>query len=106
MRFVIAGPLDAAELLQSAVAHPRVHRTELAHFVPDAFRIRFTPIVPETPGQIINDRDVVANSRGRGHGTADTLHAALTRSNRAFGLAPPGGGRQNDVGHRGSAGVE
>src|SRR5205085_9370748 len=48
MRLVIAGPLNSTEILQAAVAHTRVHRTELTHFVPDAFRVRLAPIVAET----------------------------------------------------------
>src|SRR5437773_10567616 len=48
MRLVVAGPLDTTELLQTAVAHTRVHRTQLAHFVPDTFRVRLTPIVAKT----------------------------------------------------------
>src|SRR2546430_659431 len=34
MRLVGAGPLDTTELLQTAVAHTRVHWTPLAHFRP------------------------------------------------------------------------
>src|SRR5207302_2492277 len=92
MRLVVAGLLDTTELLQTAVAHARVHRTKLAHFVPDAFRVRLAPIMAETPSQRVKDFDVVAYSGRRRHGAPDPLHAALAGGDGAFGFAPAGSG--------------
>src|ERR1041384_4165734 len=60
MRLVIAGPLYAAELFQSLITHARIHRAELAKFIPDTFRVRAAPIMSEPSRQIEDDRYVIA----------------------------------------------
>src|SRR5712692_10320763 len=51
MRFVVAGPVNPAKLLEPAVTHARVHWAQLPHFVPNSFSVRLTPLVPESARQ-------------------------------------------------------
>src|SRR5579872_6863261 len=68
MRFVIAGPLDAAQFLQPPVAHAAVHRAQRAQLVPYGFGVWLAPVMAKTPRQIVDDLGIVAHALRRRHG--------------------------------------
>src|SRR5215470_20290213 len=84
MRFVIAWPLDSAELFEPPVAHTRVHWAQTAQFIPERFRVGFAPVVTKPPREIVNDVEIVANPLGHGHSATHALHPALARSHGPF----------------------
>src|SRR5439155_5638970 len=90
MRFVVARPLNAFEFLEAPITHARMHRTEPADFVPNAFRSWLAPVVAQTTRQLVNDLDVAAHTGRRLDGATATLHAALAGGHGALGLAPAG----------------
>src|SRR5215471_7103702 len=106
MGLVITGPLDSAQLLESFVTHAGVHGAQLAQFVPDAFSVGRTPIVPKPASQIEDDLDVVADTRRWRHSTADALHPALAGSHGAITLTPTRGGRKDHVSKLRRFGIE
>src|SRR5579863_2842970 len=106
MRFVVAGPLDSTEFFQPAIAHPGMHRTQSAHFVPDSFGARRSPFMAEAAGQLVDDVDIIAHARRRRYDEAHPLYAALARRDGAFAFTPARGCRQHYVSERGGIGVE
>src|SRR5262249_59842842 len=84
MRFVVAWPLNSAELLQALVAHASVHGAQAAAFIPDPLGFRLAPVMAEPSRQIKENRHVVPHALGRIHGAAHALHPPLARCDRSF----------------------
>ena len=84
---VRARPLDAAELLEPRVAHPRVHRRERAQLVPDVLGRGRAEVVAEAATELVDDLDVVAGLGRRVVRLAHALHAALARGDGPLDLA-------------------
>jgi Protein involved in mRNA turnover and stability len=100
---VHARPLDAAELLEPPVAHPRVHRRERAQLVPDVLGGSRAEIVTEAATELVDDLDVVARLARRVVRLAHALHASLARGHRPLDLAQRRRRGQHDVGELGRA---
>src|SRR5207245_3427357 len=91
---VPARPLDAAELLQTRIAHPRVHRRKRTDLVPDLLGRRVAPVVAQPAGQLGDDPDVVPGVARRAERLAATAHATLAGGHGSLCLAPGGRGGQ------------
>src|SRR5207245_9562828 len=71
---VVARPLKPAVLLETRVAHARVHRREPAHLVPDRLGVRPAPVATHAFRQIEETRAIVASARGPLGRLSQVLH--------------------------------
>ena len=103
---VVARPLEAAQLLEPAVAHPGVDRRQASDLVPDRLGVGLAPGAAHPVGQVEDDRQVVAGAGRRRDRRAHALDAPLGVGDGAVALGPGRGGRQDDVGELGGLGQE
>src|ERR1700687_2433831 len=97
MGLVVAGPLDAAELVDALVGHAGVHGRKAAALVPHLLGGWGSPVGAETSSDFGDDLDVVACAGRRLERTTDALHSALAVGDGALRLSPAGGGGQHNV---------
>ena len=98
---VVARPLDAAELLEPAIAHAGVDGRQAADLVPDGLGFGLAPAGAHPVGELEDDRQVVARAGRRLDGLAHALDATLGVGDGALALGPRRGGRQDHVGELG-----
>ena len=98
VRLVRARPLDAAQLLEAFVGHPRMHRRERSQFLPGIVRRDRSPIEAQPLRQLHDDPDVVLRVAGWIQRLAHPLHPPLAVRHGPLGLRPRGGRREHHVG--------